>query len=497
MLNSCLVLDISSLNLVKLFPSLGYRNNTDLKFSIEPATSSEKGLLPKMEFLTSVAVTILSDDIGVKNRKRKLSGISAYILNNTLDVDGNGNSNSSSKAVRQWCYYAHFYSTLDQPYFNDNEFDCCLAQLGVSEIEKVTKSKWRSVKRLMGSKIGLPRRLSNHFLNAEREKLHFYREEIRLVQANKMKVSATFPFQVNETIHVGDTVIVYFANKSHFCQGCVLSCMPKPIKATSCSQYLIQLEEQSSNDNTTMKPIVFTDEYIYVIKSSSTEKVQPIFQQVSRHVSTSSINSETNSARQDESDISTVNFSQNQINENSSLCFNSQVFSSQRLPSTSENNNFKNSRYSASTDEEGVTLSQNTIDSTFSIGEFLNKNGQSNTSNSVVDVARNQIQLQEAWTQFEDVADQVIESSFVRFKMLQCEKGDVLKHIRNDSQIFELLLDCIISLLVLSQQLSLGTGNKEFILNLSQKICASTDDNCELNKCVFDALSLVASQVKG
>lgn len=475
-----------------------------------------------MEFLTSVAVTILSDDIGIKNRKRKFSGISAYILNNTLDNDSNGNTNSSSKAVRQWCYFAHFYSTLDQPYFNDNEFDCCLVQLGFNDTDKATKTKWCSIKRHMGAKIGLPRRLSNHFLRAEREKLKFYREGVRLVQANKIKIDSNFPFQVKEAIHVGDTVIVYFSNKSHFCQGCVLSCMPKPLKVTNCSQYLIQLEEQSSNDNTANKPIVFTDEYIYVIKNSTTEKIQPIFQQVSRHVSTSSINSEANSVRYDESDISTVNFSQSQINENSNLCFNSQVFNSQQtfagvpenIKSITDAVNIKNSHSGTSNkpinsiDEDDV-MTQHCLESSSSIGELGMIVSQINTtSNSTVGLPTSQssnlfkftsapLILQEAWEQYENFAEQVIESSFFRFKSSQHEKKDVLKHIRNDSQIFELLVDCISSLFVLSQRMNQGTSNEEIIMNLSRKVCASENDNCDINKCVFEALSMVASQVNG
>ena len=446
-----------------------------------------------MEFLLESAVTILSDDIGIlKSRKRKF-------------IDG-GTTNKSSKAVRKWCYYAHFYSTLEQPYFNDNEFVKCLSQLGFSHIEKATITNWRTMRQQIGSKIGQPRRLSKPFLDTERRKLQYYREEVRLYQSTKT-LDSNFPFQMKEAIHVGDTVIVYFSKLSQFCQGCVLSSIPNSLNSANCFQYLIQLEEQQNCiDSAITKPIIFKDEFIYVIKNASSDKIQPLFQQVSRQLSTSSRNSDDSLINSQFDDISTVNFSNSQINENSSLFFNSQVFNSQKTSTAIIDTNI-----SDTIDDKGP-LSQNTLLSQSSTSTFPINNNYNNNENMITTKSKSihhnnddqipKFNIQTIWQQQKDISKNIIEKSIKKMKLNNSSSSDMesLKAIQLDTQIFELYSDCLNTLLVLShtqvldqnQSQHIVSDKNDLLLKLSQMVGGSsaTCDN-KNNKYVCDALSYV------
>eukprot|EP00818_Percolomonas_sp_WS_P000584 CAMPEP_0117441858 /NCGR_PEP_ID=MMETSP0759-20121206/3850_1 /TAXON_ID=63605 /ORGANISM="Percolomonas cosmopolitus, Strain WS" /LENGTH=923 /DNA_ID=CAMNT_0005233723 /DNA_START=401 /DNA_END=3172 /DNA_ORIENTATION=+ len=76
---------------------------------------------------------------------------------------------------RRFCACEWFYPTIDCGYFIKNEFMEELRKLNLNHVEKMTRAEWNVVRSVMGT----PRRLSNNFLESERNKLNVYRECVR------------------------------------------------------------------------------------------------------------------------------------------------------------------------------------------------------------------------------------------------------------------------------------------------------------------------------
>eukprot|EP01129_Flabellula_baltica_P010012 TRINITY_DN4183_c0_g1_i1.p1 TRINITY_DN4183_c0_g1~~TRINITY_DN4183_c0_g1_i1.p1 ORF type:complete len:425 (-),score=90.60 TRINITY_DN4183_c0_g1_i1:325-1599(-) len=74
-----------------------------------------------------------------------------------------------------WSIYEWFYSNVDHPWFNENEFQICLNQLNLSHIKLLRSIEWKYVRGCIYRKIGKPRRFSQKFIEEEKEKLQEYR----------------------------------------------------------------------------------------------------------------------------------------------------------------------------------------------------------------------------------------------------------------------------------------------------------------------------------
>lgn len=89
-----------------------------------------------------------------------------------------------AKKALKWCRYEYFYSTGDEIYLRHNEFAEMLKFItGKDQIEPMPISKWRKIRRKMGP----PKRLSNSFLAAEREKLKIWRTNSLQVRTGEVK----------------------------------------------------------------------------------------------------------------------------------------------------------------------------------------------------------------------------------------------------------------------------------------------------------------------
>ncbi|OAE20354.1 hypothetical protein AXG93_209s1220 [Marchantia polymorpha subsp. ruderalis] len=80
-----------------------------------------------------------------------------------------------SPKVRRWCMFEWFYSAIDLPWFARNEFVEYLNHAGLGHVPRLTRVEWGVIR----SSLGKPRRLSQRFLQEEREKLEAYRESVR------------------------------------------------------------------------------------------------------------------------------------------------------------------------------------------------------------------------------------------------------------------------------------------------------------------------------
>ncbi|MBA0771205.1 hypothetical protein Gotri_019703 [Gossypium trilobum] len=81
----------------------------------------------------------------------------------------------SSNLARRWCCFEWFYSAIDYAWFAKREFVEYLNHVSLDHIPRLTRVEWGVIR----SSLGKPRRLSEHFLLEEREKLKQYRESVR------------------------------------------------------------------------------------------------------------------------------------------------------------------------------------------------------------------------------------------------------------------------------------------------------------------------------
>ena len=85
--------------------------------------------------------------------------------------------------LRRWCLYEWFCSPVDYAWFHEHAFAKMLRASGLGHVTKLTKLEWSFVRALYGR----PRRLSKHFLEAERARLHEFRQDVR--QLRKLQTS--------------------------------------------------------------------------------------------------------------------------------------------------------------------------------------------------------------------------------------------------------------------------------------------------------------------
>ncbi len=88
--------------------------------------------------------------------------------------------NALSPEVRRWCAYEWFYPSIDAHYLRHNEFQAVLDSMGLGGVVSLTRAEWSYVRSMMGK----PRRLSQAFLQQEREKLTKYRNDVRIIQSS-------------------------------------------------------------------------------------------------------------------------------------------------------------------------------------------------------------------------------------------------------------------------------------------------------------------------
>jgi hypothetical protein len=84
----------------------------------------------------------------------------------------------SMPALRRFAMAEFFYSTVDRAYFNQNAFQEDLDALGLSHVQKLTRTEWNRVRGFVGRR----RRLSPAFFTQERQRLREYRQVVRDIQ---------------------------------------------------------------------------------------------------------------------------------------------------------------------------------------------------------------------------------------------------------------------------------------------------------------------------
>jgi len=113
---------------------------------------------------------------------------------------------SLTGCARYWARYEFFYSDLDRPWFNFNEFQVNLAKHGISPTVKLSRREWSEVRKAIWGK---PRRFSRKFVQDELDKLNSYRNLVRLIQHSDMPKPLSFGYQVYAAIKVGHVVTAF------------------------------------------------------------------------------------------------------------------------------------------------------------------------------------------------------------------------------------------------------------------------------------------------
>lgn len=125
----------------------------------------------------------------------------------------------SSVKLRRWCVYEWFYSGIDFPWFEKNEFVEYLDHARLGCVPRLTRAEWGVIR----SSLGKPRRLSQRFLQEEREKLEQYRESVRDIH-NKIRVGDcdSVPVDFAPPSYVGQKVIACHPTTREIHHGSIL-----------------------------------------------------------------------------------------------------------------------------------------------------------------------------------------------------------------------------------------------------------------------------------
>ncbi|EFJ16240.1 hypothetical protein SELMODRAFT_421903 [Selaginella moellendorffii] len=123
--------------------------------------------------------------------------------------------------VRQWCVYEWFYSAIDLPWFARNEFVEYLNHAGLGHVSKLTRTEWTVIR----SSLGKPRRLSQKFLQVEREKLEAYRDTVRAHyhDIRNDKSGCCLPPDLARPLTVGQRVIARHPKNGEIHDGRILT----------------------------------------------------------------------------------------------------------------------------------------------------------------------------------------------------------------------------------------------------------------------------------
>ncbi|XP_047148954.1 protein ALWAYS EARLY 2-like isoform X3 [Vigna umbellata] len=126
----------------------------------------------------------------------------------------------SSNMVRRWFIFEWFYSAIDYPWFAKRELMEYLNHVGLGNIPRLTRVEWSVVR---GS-LGKPRRLSEHFLRDERQKLAEYRESVRKHYAElRTGIRDGLPTDLARPLCVGQRVIAIHPKTREIHDGSVLT----------------------------------------------------------------------------------------------------------------------------------------------------------------------------------------------------------------------------------------------------------------------------------
>jgi hypothetical protein len=112
---------------------------------------------------------------------------------------------------RRFCIREFFTATIDVPYYNaKDDFMDCLGAVGLAHVSRLSRKEWSTVRSIICSKLGHPRRFSQAFLRSERQKLY---ESRKVYRRN----------QENPPVSVGDVVTVRDPSTSLLFKGLVIS----------------------------------------------------------------------------------------------------------------------------------------------------------------------------------------------------------------------------------------------------------------------------------
>lgn len=113
---------------------------------------------------------------GRKRTVRGLDEMNPYlIVTDSLEQEGRQLENVAEK-VKKWMRYEFFYSAMDKPYFQQDELQELIKALDIPYVQ-LRRADYILIRKSVGKR----RRISQHFLNKERQKLHNYREIAREV----------------------------------------------------------------------------------------------------------------------------------------------------------------------------------------------------------------------------------------------------------------------------------------------------------------------------
>jgi len=88
----------------------------------------------------------------------------------------------SMPALRRFAMAEFFYSTVDRAYFNQNTFQESLDAVGLSHVQKLTRTEWNRVRAFIGRR----RRMSPALFTQERQRLREYRQVVRDIQQGRI-----------------------------------------------------------------------------------------------------------------------------------------------------------------------------------------------------------------------------------------------------------------------------------------------------------------------
>ncbi|CAN6447260.1 unnamed protein product [Victoria cruziana] len=113
-----------------------------------------------------------ADHVLASNKSDKSSHL---VYDRVVDLKEKLDHCLSSPKLRRWCMFEWFYSAIDYPWFARSEFVDYLNHVGLGHVPRLTHVEWGVIR----SSLGKPCRLSQQFLQEERDKLELYRESVR------------------------------------------------------------------------------------------------------------------------------------------------------------------------------------------------------------------------------------------------------------------------------------------------------------------------------
>eukprot|EP00826_Nyctotherus_ovalis_P000867 TRINITY_DN10062_c0_g1_i1.p1 TRINITY_DN10062_c0_g1~~TRINITY_DN10062_c0_g1_i1.p1 ORF type:complete len:229 (-),score=60.99 TRINITY_DN10062_c0_g1_i1:604-1290(-) len=111
-----------------------------------------------------------------KSTTRGLDEMNPYLIVADDPEQGGHQPEDVGEKVKRWMRCEFFYSAIDRPYFEHDELRELIEALDIP-YPKLRRADYILIRKSIGKR----RRISQHFLNKERQKLHNYREITREV----------------------------------------------------------------------------------------------------------------------------------------------------------------------------------------------------------------------------------------------------------------------------------------------------------------------------